>query len=322
MKILFVYKNFSTFVENDYNILKKHFDVSTFHYGKDSLLKLPKLVKKSNLVYIWFASKHALIPTGYAKKNNKKLVIVSGGYDVAKVKMPHGYYGLMSSRKTSWMPKYILNRADKILCVSKSNMKQTELVTSNPNIELIYNGVDTKKFDCLVDTEKQNIVITVATLDKTSWYHKGIDLFIQSASKVSTEDVKFFVIGKHSNFSKKQLLTIKNNKLDFTGYLSDEELLDFYCKSKVYCQFSRHESFGVSVAEAMLCNCHPIVTNSYALPEVIGNQGFIVSFSNPNFSEVIEKALDTPLKDYRSRIKEQFSLKQREKQLVEVIKDL
>ena len=72
----------------------------------------------------------------------------------------------------------------------------------------------------------------------------------------------------------------------------------------------------------MLCNCHPIVTNSYALPEVIGNQGFIVSFSNPNFSEVIEKALDTPLKDYRSRIKEQFSLKQREKQLVEVIKDL
>jgi len=48
-------------------------------------------------------------------------------------------------------------------------------------------------------------------------------------------------------------------------------------ESKIYLQLSRHEAFGVSVVEAMKYGCIPIVSNAFALPEVVGNNGYIIN---------------------------------------------
>ena len=62
----------------------------------------------------------------------------------------------------------------------------------------------------------------------------------------------------------------------FLGFVSEDILKKTFQESKIYLQLSRHEAFGVSVLEAMKYGCVPIVTNAYALPEVVGENGFII----------------------------------------------
>ena len=70
--------------------------------------------------------------------------------------------------------------------------------------------------------------------------------------------------------------------VEFTGWLSDEALLDVYRRSAVYVQASRHEGFGLAVAEAMLAGCVPVVMNVTAMPEVVGEAGVLIESQEPD----------------------------------------
>src|SRR6185369_8021894 len=50
---------------------------------------------------------------------------------------------------------------------------------------------------------------------------------------------------------------------------------------RVIVQASRHEAFGLSLAEGMLCGAAPVVTRAGALPEVVGDTGIIVDDQEP-----------------------------------------
>lgn len=87
-----------------------------------------------------------------------------------------------------------------------------------------------------------------------------------------------------------------------------------------------YESFGIRIAEAMSCECIPIVTNTGGLPEVVGDTGFYVPPGNEKATiDAIKKALNTP-KDFgkkaKKRIKEKFLIKTRKENLVRVMETL
>ena len=46
-------------------------------------------------------------------------------------------------------------------------------------------------------------------------------------------------------------------------------------------QASRHEGFGLAVAEAMLAGCVPVVMNVTAMPEVVGDAGVLIESQRP-----------------------------------------
>ncbi len=62
---------------------------------------------------------------------------------------------------------------------------------------------------------------------------------------------------------------------------SDEELLAAYRRAAVYVQASRHEGFGLAVAEAMLAGCVPVVMDVTAMPEVVGDAGVLIASQDP-----------------------------------------
>ena len=68
---------------------------------------------------------------------------------------------------------------------------------------------------------------------------------------------------------------------DFTGWLSDADLHERYRRAAVYVQASRHEGFGLAVAEAMLAGCIPVVMNVTAMPEVVGDTGVLIESQQP-----------------------------------------
>ncbi len=49
----------------------------------------------------------------------------------------------------------------------------------------------------------------------------------------------------------------------------------------MYVQASRHEGFGLAVAEAMLAGCVPVVMDVTAMPEVVDGAGVLISSQEP-----------------------------------------
>jgi len=89
-KILFVCPTFSSFIQNDLDILRRHFDVRVAHYqGKKRMLKFLietlKGVLWSDLTFSWFADVHAFVAVLVSRIFRKKSIVVVGGYEVAKV---------------------------------------------------------------------------------------------------------------------------------------------------------------------------------------------------------------------------------------------
>jgi glycosyltransferase involved in cell wall biosynthesis len=91
----------------------------------------------------------------------------------------------------------------------------------------------------------------------------------------------------------------------------------------VYVQLSRHESFGCSVAEAMLCRCIPVVSNAAALPEVVGDCGIVIeSRKTPDVVDAVRRALAMPNSEgerARERILNHFPYELRRDKLQETV---
>jgi len=114
----------------------------------------------------------------------------------------------------------------------------------------------------------------------------------------------------------------KPENLEIVGRVTDAELLKYMQKSNVYVQVSAHEGFGCSMAEAMLCECIPVVTGRGAIPEVVGDCGYFVPFNDPPATaEAIKKALDDKENGNlaRERIATKFPLSRREEAIISLI---
>jgi len=63
---------------------------------------------------------------------------------------------------------------------------------------------------------------------------------------------------------------LRPDALCFTGYVTDEELIQLYNLCKLFVFPSWHEGFGLPALEAMACGAPVIGANSSSLPEVVG----------------------------------------------------
>ena len=314
-KILFVCPYFSSFIQNDLDLLRRHFDVKVGYYT--GLMSVPKILKGvmwSDLTFSWFADIHAFWAVLFSKMCKKKSIVVVGGFEVANV--PEINYGLMLSPISARRVKFVLKSADKLIASSKFSEKEILKYTSPKNVELVYNGVDCNKFKPN-DEKNDNLVITVGSKIKL----KGLDTFIESARPLLEK--KIIIIGLPEDVIN-YLKPSKPANVELVGVVPHDDILQYYQKAKVYCQLSYRESFGMALAEAMACECVPVVTDNAALPEVVGDTGFYVPYGDPEATaEAIKEALNSDKgKEARKRIKDMFPIEKREKELKELINNI
>ncbi|OEU51596.1 MAG: hypothetical protein BA871_08270 [Desulfuromonadales bacterium C00003096] len=323
-KILFVRQYKSSFIQKDLELLKKHFEVRVMDFVlsrenlKGSLKTVFGMIKSilwADLTFSWFADTPAFWAVRLSKIFKKKSIVVVGGYEVAKV--PEIGYGAMLNPKAARIVKYVLENADKVLAVSEFNKKEILKYTSQKNVELVYNGVDCDKFK--PQGEKEDLVISVGYITDAVIKRKGFETFVKSA--LYLPNAKFVLIGKDIDDSIKYLKPLSPSNVEFAGFVSDEDLLGYYQRAKVYCQLSMYESFGMALAEAMSCRCVPVVANKAALPEIIGDTGFCVPYGDEKATaEAIKEALNSNNgEEAGERIKNIFPIERREEELVDVI---
>jgi len=280
--ILYIISGETGYKKTDEIIFRSLGNVRKLNYKSNWNYIDPKLLFNliwCNTIVIWFASFHALPVTLFNYLFNKRLITIAGGFDVANV--PNINYGAMRGKSRAKLGKWLLSRAHSVIAVSKSNRQE---IIENGNvvskkISLIYNAIPETIITHII--EKKNQVLTIGEINEETYLRKGLDRFIEIAKKMPT--TQFIHIGKWTdkkgNPSREIIDYVKSispSNIEYIGFVKKKILEKHYEESKIYLQLSRHEAFGVSVIEAMKYNCIPIVTNAFALPEVVGKCGYII----------------------------------------------
>lgn len=302
--------------------MKKNFKIREIDLTKNIFSIIRGIISNlfwPDIYYIWFSHIHSFFFIILSRIFRKKTIIVAGGYDCARI--PEMNYGTFVSWPARFFSKFSFNHCDAVISVSKSSQRQLLSNTTPKKNVLIYNAVDPDKF-IPGNLKKKDIVLSVVRINKNTIKIKGIDTLIETAKYLPK--IPFYIVGPIEDKSIYYLKSIATQNVHFLGVIENERLIKFYQLAKVYAQLSYHESFGVSIAEAMLCNCIPVVTKQYAIPEIVGDTGYYVPYNNPiKTYTVITKALKLKNNSTtRKRIIELFHPKERERKLVYLIKNL
>lgn len=319
-KIFFVSHGIPEFAKKDICILNSKYKVRTLNYsGHRNILSILFGVFSNDLVFCWFGSIHAFYAIFFAGLLRKKSIVIAGGYDVGQED------GLWNNPMKKWCPKYVFEHADKIIAVSEFNKREaiTNLNIEEKSIDLIYHGFDDELYCPDSGQKKVRTILTVSRICKHNLKRKGLDLFVE-ASRLLPE-YKFVLAGEWYDDTVKNLNARSKGNVVFTGKISMDELINYYKNSMVYVQASVHEAFGCSLAEAMLCECVPVVSRVAALPEVAGDCAIYVETKDPQeLANKIKLALCRPElgKLARQRIINNFSLNKRQILLLNTVDNL
>jgi glycosyltransferase involved in cell wall biosynthesis len=248
-----------------------------------------------------------------AKVVGKKTAFVAGGSDVAVDPDTHGRDP--RSRISFGLAKLIIRFVDCVIPVSEFTLREVLAISAPRRYRVVYHAVDTHRFTCNQISRKQRSVITVAM---GQGGRKGLDRYAKLSQYLP--NFTFHVIGSAISDTRVRKLFPPGVCV---GRVSEDELVSFYQEATFYCQLSRHEGFGVAVAEAMACECVPVVSDCGALPEVVGDCGIVVPNGDPLVAaRLISQSLTRARslgRSARRRILSKFSIERRSHELGNVI---
>jgi len=265
LKILFLGTFKAPFIRKDYELLKQYYNIDAVNLDITQIDKEGVIlylwwiiskgifkVSKYDIIYIWFADIHAIPLIILSKLFRKKSIIVIGGGEVAAI--PELNYGNQRSKFRGFSSRWCIRNANFIIVPSESYEFITKSVEPRSNVYVVPHSIDKSLYEHPLPEKLDRIVTALCTLKSTKML-KGIHTFESAAKLVPYECVIYKGI-------------------------PHELLMDKLRESKVYCQLSYTESFGVTNLEAMACGCVPVVTNRNSLPEVVGDSGIVVPYGD------------------------------------------
>ena len=323
-KIAIVYYGNSTFVEQDYNILSKHFEVRRVQFtGIKNIYDIYKATKWAGVNFCQFADVWSFFAVLFSKIFKKKSVVVVSGYDVACESQIN--YGMCTKSKLrQWMSRFTLNKCNLLLAVSDNIRKDCYKYLKYPrDIFVVNRGHDSEKFKADVNKFKHSILAVVVSGRENIIKLKGLDTFVKAAKAMP--GTEFVIVGVDDKDRVELRNTPSSYDIRILGKCTQQELLQWYQYAKVYCQLSLREGLPNSLCEAMLCECVPVGSDCEGVANVIGDTGFCVPYGNVEATvDAIKKALrcDELGKEARKRICGLYPLEKREKYLLELIQFL
>ncbi|MCA9140245.1 MAG: glycosyltransferase [Planctomycetales bacterium] len=149
------------------------------------------------------------------------------------------------------------------------------------NSIVVYQGIADETWEAADRLGKsmmeRNHIVSVSAMAP----HKGADTLVRAVRLVRDRgvDAKLTLAGgwpdRSYRTSVEQL--VRDLKLDdhvhFSGWISDQQLLELYSRAHVFCLLSRCESFGIPAVEAQSFGTPALGTTACAIPEIGGDGG-------------------------------------------------
>jgi len=225
--------------------------------------------------------------------------------------------------------KDLKDNGKKFIAVSKFiKSKLIERGFNEKNIEVIYSGINLKKFKSEYKDKRRNVLFVGRLVEK-----KGCEYLIRAMKEVQEEfpESKLIIIGQGS--LKNKLVTLANKlgiKAEFKGSMSHDEVKLIMDRSYIFCLPSitakdgNSEGLPVSILEAMAMNLPVVSTYHAGIPEAIenGKEGFLVKEKDvSNISKSIKELLRNNKKwkemskAGRKKVEKMFDIKKNVKEL-------
>ena len=314
-KVLYAVSRESTFTEIDREALGECFDVVYYH--QPGPLPRPRelwqKMQECDVLFSWFATWHTYAALAVARAQRKPSVVVTGGFDTAS--LPEIGYGAQQGGVRRWVAGSIDRRATRLVTNSEYLVGEIErnLGITPDRVHVVHHGLRDRFGGVDVDSDRDPSALTVGHVYRLNNERKGHRPFVLAARDLP--EVQFTLAGNWLDDAVEALRAEAPANVEFTGYLEDPELDDLFGRSAVYVQASRHEGFGLSLAEAMLAGAIPVVTPAGALPEVVGDVGVTIPEPTPRaIAAGVRKALDMGPSEgarARERVLEHFTYERR-----------
>jgi glycosyltransferase involved in cell wall biosynthesis len=322
-RLLYVHSRRASFVAIDREILAERYEVEDLYQpGRwPNLLAVVRGVLRADVVFGWFASWHTFFPITLAWLLRKPSVLIIGGFDTAN--MPDIGYGYQQGGIRRAASLWIMRRARRLVTNSNYSLSEIERNTPIPpeRVRVVHHGVPDPFGE--EPGAKEREALTVGAIDHTTLVQKGQLPFVEAARLVP--DARFTFAGKWLDDSVEELRARAGDNVRFTGWLSDDDLHATYRRAAVYVQASRHEGFGLAVAEAMLAGCVPVVMNVTAMPEVVGDAGVLIESQEPDaVADGVRRAFELgpdASRRARERILTAFPMERRREGILGAVED-
>jgi glycosyltransferase involved in cell wall biosynthesis len=284
----------------------------------------PRELVPADIYFCWWWT-WAFLPATLARIFQRPLV-VTGVFD----------FDTFNQRRAAQraLMRYALRAASANVFLSEVEVAQAKQRFEVSRPRYIPLGVDTNLYrpngDC-----REEMILSVAWLQAGNAERKGIPESILATHRLQRRrpGVRLFIAGeKASGYPPLWELVSRLGASDhvaFLGAISRNEKIRLMQRCKIYLQPSRFEGFGVAILEAMSCGAAVLTRPVGAVPEVVGDAGFLVDASGV---EAIEAGLCELLEDdglrvalgrrARSRAQEVFPYERRRRELAELVDEI
>ncbi|WP_096087016.1 glycosyltransferase family 4 protein [Agaribacterium haliotis] len=198
------------------------------------------------------------------------------------------------------MQEHVVKKLEHVITVSKQSQKDIAhyFNRAQEKTTVISNGIDTDTFRPLsnIDCEHYTLFCTSSS-DQAL---KGIGSLFDAVFLLKDKypKLKLVLLGelKKGGANEKRLKKLKLEKhIVFKQALSTDQLVQQYNRSALVICPSLYEGFGLPAAEALACGRTVVSSDGGALPEVLGDAGFIYpAGDSKKLALLIEQLLDRP----------------------------
>jgi len=166
-------------------------------------------------------------------------------------------------------------RADLVIAVSAFTASQIETYLRVPEsrIRVIHHGVVKRR---IPDLPREKIVLCVGAIQR----RKNQAMLIR-AFRALPQDWTLVLAGSQGYQAAEAVAeAASNDRVRITGYLTDDQLAEWYARAGIFAFPSLDEGFGMPVLEAMAAGIPVIAGNRSALPEVCGDAAELIDPTN------------------------------------------
>lgn len=241
---------------------------------KEMLAFPRKILKKINSCDCYF-SPYCNIPGGI------KVPIFSTIHDIVFLDFP-GLTGTIGRLARKFFYQRAINKSKLVFTVSQfSKLRIQEKLRCKKEIAVVYNGVPKYLASPLKNPpEKKDQILFVGNIKK----HKGLKTLLDACELAWTQGFtsRLVIVGNKDNFrtgdeeTVRRLETLPQDKIEFTGRVSNEELKNIYAQSRLLVQPSLYEGFGIPPLESETMGTPAIVSDIPVFKEIY--EGFPVEF--------------------------------------------
>jgi glycosyltransferase involved in cell wall biosynthesis len=344
--ILYFHTGKSSFVNSDMKIISQLAELKSFGFVVNKKIFTPfvliqqlifiiKYIFNTRIYITQFAGYHSLLPALIASLTGRKCLIISAGMDC--VSFPGIGYGNFNKPMLRLVTKLSFQNCSHISPKheslifhqysydinepSKQGIKAF-LPNLNKEFTIIYNGYDANKWVCTTDKISNSFITLCGGFQYPFQIQlKGIDLILKIAPLFP--QCTFTIAGVPSEIS----LDIRSANVNVLPPQNNHDLSEVFSHYEFYLQLSMAEGFPNALCEAMLCECIPIVSDVFSMPEIVGESGYILRNRNSGeLKDLILKATSennaAKGKIARQRIADNYTLEKRRSKLLELINTL